>query len=130
MKILISYDESKLSEKVLEVAKNQAKAQNAQVIIANSMKGGIRVPRESFEKSEKMLKEAKHFLEKNGIASETHLFAHGHEPGEDMIRYADENAVDLIIIGIEKKSKVGKLLFGSTAQYIILKASCPVLTVG
>jgi nucleotide-binding universal stress UspA family protein len=35
----------------------------------------------------------------------------------------------MIVIGIVKKSKVGKLFFGSTAQYLILKAHCPVLTV-
>ena len=34
-----------------------------------------------------------------------------------------------IIVGIVQKSKVGKLLFGSTAQYVILNASCPVVTV-
>jgi nucleotide-binding universal stress UspA family protein len=34
-----------------------------------------------------------------------------------------------VIIGIVKKSKVGKILFGSTAQYLILNAPCPVLTV-
>jgi nucleotide-binding universal stress UspA family protein len=37
--------------------------------------------------------------------------------------------IDLIFLGIVKKSKVGKLLFGSTAQYVILHAPCPVVTV-
>jgi nucleotide-binding universal stress UspA family protein len=30
---------------------------------------------------------------------------------------------------VEKRSKAQKILLGSTAQYIILKAPCPVLTV-
>jgi nucleotide-binding universal stress UspA family protein len=34
-----------------------------------------------------------------------------------------------IIIGVRRRSKVGKLLFGSTAQYVILKAPCPVVSV-
>ncbi len=37
--------------------------------------------------------------------------------------------LDQIFVGIEKKSRTRKLLLGSTAQYIILKASCPVITV-
>ena len=37
--------------------------------------------------------------------------------------------VDLVFIGVEKRSKVGKLLFGSTAQHVILNSPCPVVTV-
>jgi len=37
--------------------------------------------------------------------------------------------VDEIIVGVKRRSKVGKLLMGSTAQYVILQAPCPVVTV-
>ncbi len=39
------------------------------------------------------------------------------------------NEIDLIFIGVKKRSKVGKLVFGSTAQYVILEAPCPVVSV-
>jgi nucleotide-binding universal stress UspA family protein len=45
------------------------------------------------------------------------------------VQFAAEERAELIIVGIRRRSKVGKLLMGSTAQYIILKAPCPVLTV-
>jgi nucleotide-binding universal stress UspA family protein len=57
------------------------------------------------------------------------LSVRGLEAGEDIVQMAEERKADEIIIGIQRKSKVGKLLFGSTAQYIILRAPCPVLTV-
>ena len=50
-------------------------------------------------------------------------------PGEDMVKYAEENEVDQIFVGIEKKSRTQKLILGSNAQYIILKAPCPVVSV-
>ncbi|MFW6334570.1 MAG: universal stress protein [Desulfosalsimonas sp.] len=50
-------------------------------------------------------------------------------PDEDLVAYATEQQVDEIVIGIRKRSKMGKLLFGSTAQFLILNAPCPVLTV-
>jgi len=51
------------------------------------------------------------------------------QAGEDLVKFANENDIDEILIGIQKTSKVGKLLFGSTAQFVILEASCPVVTV-
>jgi nucleotide-binding universal stress UspA family protein len=51
------------------------------------------------------------------------------EPGEDLVQFAEENKIDEIIIGIRKRSKVGKLMFGSTAQYVILNAPCPVVSI-
>jgi nucleotide-binding universal stress UspA family protein len=42
---------------------------------------------------------------------------------------AKENEIDQIMIGIRRRSKVGKLVFGSTAQYVILEAPCPVVAV-
>jgi len=49
--------------------------------------------------------------------------------GEQLVKFAEDRKTDQIFLGIVKKSKVGKLLFGSTAQYIILHAPCPVITV-
>ncbi len=49
--------------------------------------------------------------------------------GEQLVKFTEDQKIDQLFIGIVKKSKVGKLLFGSTAQYIILHAPCPVITV-
>jgi nucleotide-binding universal stress UspA family protein len=49
--------------------------------------------------------------------------------GEDLVQFAKDNDVDMMFIGIKKTSKVGKLMFGSTAQYVLLNAPCPVVAV-
>ena len=51
------------------------------------------------------------------------------EAGEQIIKFTEKKNVNLIFVGIKKHSKVEKILFGSTAQYIILNAPCPVATV-
>lgn len=48
---------------------------------------------------------------------------------KDIVQYAKENEVDEIVVGVKRRSKVGKLVFGSNAQYVIIEAPCPVLTV-
>jgi nucleotide-binding universal stress UspA family protein len=53
----------------------------------------------------------------------------GLTPGEDLVAFARETNSDEIVIGVKKQSKVGKLLFGSNAQIVILAAHCPVVTV-
>jgi nucleotide-binding universal stress UspA family protein len=75
------------------------------------------------------LEEVKKQLDAASIAGETHLLIRGMEPWEDIIDYAKQKQVDEILIGIKKRSRVGKLLFGSTAQHVILEAPCPVVTV-
>jgi nucleotide-binding universal stress UspA family protein len=57
------------------------------------------------------------------------LLIRGLAPGEDILEFAKESNVDEIIVGVKRRSKVGKLLMGSTAQYVILQAPCPVVTV-
>jgi nucleotide-binding universal stress UspA family protein len=48
---------------------------------------------------------------------------------ESILAVADEVDADLIVIGVRRRSPVGKLLTGSTAQAILLGADCPVLAV-
>ncbi len=50
-------------------------------------------------------------------------------PGEDLIQFANENEIDEIIVGVKRRSNVGKLVFGSNARYVIMEANCPVVTV-
>jgi nucleotide-binding universal stress UspA family protein len=64
-----------------------------------------------------------------GVEHEVQEMARGLSPGEDIVIFAQENSIDQIFVGIEKKSRTRKLLLGSTAQYIILKAACPVTTI-
>ena len=63
------------------------------------------------------------------IPYETHLVISGRKFGEDLVQFAEQNKTDEIVIGIRRKSKAGKLLFGSTAQYVILNAPCPVVSI-
>ena len=50
-------------------------------------------------------------------------------PFAEIIRYAKENGVDMIVIGTAGRSGVEHMMFGSTAEKVVRKAHCPVLSV-
>lgn len=50
--------------------------------------------------------------------------------GDAIVLYAEEAAVDLIIMGTHGRSGVDRLTLGSTAEHVLRQAPCPVLTVG
>ncbi len=129
MKILVGYDDSDASEEALKVAIEHARAFHAQILLLTSLKGGTETSQDDIQKATENLEKAKKICDNAGISGEVHLLVKGLSPGEDIVSFAEENKAYEIIIGIRKRSKVGKLIFGSDAQHVILSAPCPVLSV-
>jgi len=53
----------------------------------------------------------------------------GLEASENLLAIAEEVDAELIVIGLRRRTPVGKLILGSNAQRILLDAQCPVLAV-
>ncbi len=129
MKIMVGYRGKEANRNLLKRASMQAKAFDGMVLLVTSMRGGREVELEQFTRVESQLTKGKRFFENQGIKVETKLLDSGLSAGEDLVKFSKENEVDEIIIGVKNRSKVGKLLFGSTAQFVILKAVCPVVSI-
>ncbi len=50
-------------------------------------------------------------------------------PFYEIIKFANENGVDLIVMGTHGRTGIAHILLGSVAEKVVRKASCPVLTV-
>lgn len=129
MNILVAYNGSDEAKAALDLARDYAEIHDAVVHIITSMEGGPREKLKAINKSKEDLRYAMEVMKTSGIKCEGYQTVRGLSPGEDLIRYAEENNIRHIFVGIEKKSRTRKLLLGSTAQYVILKASCPVTTI-
>ncbi len=129
MKILVGYDGSNAAKEAIAVGVKHAKAFKPEIILVHSMVGGPEVPRKEFEDAENDLDYEKNNLLDQKIPCKPIMSVRGLEAGEDLVQLADEHKADEIVIGVRRRSKVGKLIFGSTAQYVVLNASCPVVSV-
>jgi nucleotide-binding universal stress UspA family protein len=129
MKILVGYRGTNVGKDLLELAVEHARAFAGEIHLITSLPGGEKTTQQQVLAAEQQLEEVKQFLDKLGIKNETHLLIRGKTAGEDIVSFAAENNCSEIIIGVKSRSKVGKILFGSTAQFVILKAGCPVVSV-
>jgi len=129
MKFLVGYDNAKKSEHVLALAKKYAKAFKAEIHFLTSTSYGPELETTEFEEIKAALEKLKSDFKNDGIDCETHIVSRSISPGEDLVDFARRASIDKIIIGSRKKSKIGILLLGSTAQYVVLEADCPVVVV-
>jgi nucleotide-binding universal stress UspA family protein len=51
------------------------------------------------------------------------------DPADDLVKVATEVDAEIIVIGLRRRSPVGKLILGSNAQRVLLDSPCPVLAV-
>ena len=129
MKILVGYDGSKVSQDALKIAQTHAEAFGAELLVVTSLMGGNETAQEAIDQAEAELAQVEAQFKGQGMDCSTHLLIHGMPPGEDIVKFATDHHVEEIVIGVKRRSKVGKLLFGSNAQFIVLNAGCPVVTV-
>ena len=129
MKIMVAYDVEDDNPRILEVAVSYAKAFDAEVDVVSVLPGSERTRNRLEKEAKDALDAVGRTFEKEGIPCTTHYEFTGAFPGEYLAEYVRAQPADQVIIGLRRKSKVGKLMFGSTAQQVILTAPCPVVTV-
>jgi nucleotide-binding universal stress UspA family protein len=128
-KIIVGYDGSNTGRAALVLAKEHAQAFDGSIYVVASLIGGDDTHVDDIKHAEDNLAYAQTFFEQDDIPCEIHLLIRGLNPGEDIVQFAKDISADQIVVGVRRRSKVGKLMFGSTAQLVILEAPCPVVTV-
>ena len=129
MKILVGYENSRVAEDALKVALKRARAFNADIFIVTVLEQSRELLKDDIEMAEDRLENLKRTHHINDLVCETSAPVSFLSPAEYLVDFAQENDIDEIVIGVKKRSKVGKLVFGSNALYVILNAPCPVVTV-
>ena len=126
MNLLVGYDGGEEGRAALSLAKEYALLTRSDVYVVTSMRGGASERQSAISKADQGLSLAKTTLERSGVPCRTQLLVRNLSPGEDLVRFAEENQIDHIFLGIRKKSRAQKTIMGSTSRYVILESPCPV----
>lgn len=129
MSIVVGYVPTKEGRAAIERAMAEAKLRSTKLVIINSNRGGRDFDGDQNARSEEELDRIQSELTEAGVEVEVRQLVRGKEPAEDLIAVAEETGADLIVIGLRRRTPVGKLILGSNAQRILLDAPCAVLAV-
>lgn len=130
--ILCPLDLSTNSLEAIDVATSLAKAENGQIIFLFTAIPEL--PTESGYAAIEIAaatKAAQSELQQIRPTDPTVAFRHEvrrGDPAVEIVKFADENRVDMIVMTTHGRTGLSRLLMGSVAEHVVRKASCPVLT--
>jgi nucleotide-binding universal stress UspA family protein len=127
--IVVGYVPKAEGKAALRRAAEEARLRNSRLVVVNSHRGGREFDRDDAIESEAQLEEVKRELRDAGVEHEVRQLVRGMDPAEDLVNVATEVGAEFIVIGLRRRSPVGKLILGSNAQRVLLDAPCPVLAV-
>jgi len=127
--VVVGYVPKPEGEAALSRAVEEAKLRGTKLVVVNSHRGGQEFDGEAARKAEADLEAVRATLDRSGVSYDIRQLVRGFEPAEDLISIAEASSAELIVIGLRRRSPVGKLILGSNAQRILLDAHCPVLAV-
>ncbi len=123
-RLLVGTDSAETSERLLAYLR-EAVAADDEIYVINSHVGGDETETDEIVAGEEAVEALVDGLE--GVAEvEDHQLVRGNAPVQDLVDVAEDWGADEYVIGIRKRSPVGKMVFGSTAQNLLLEADLPV----
>ena len=127
--IVVGYVPKPEGKAALRRAAEEARLRNARLVVVNSHRGGREFDTDDAIESEAQLEEVRAELRDAGVEHEVRQLVRGMDPADDLVNVATEVNAEFIVIGLRRRSPVGKLILGSNAQRVLLDAPCPVLAV-
>jgi nucleotide-binding universal stress UspA family protein len=127
VKILVGYVPTPEGEAALAAAATEAELRGASVLLLNTSRGDAYIDDRYANAQQLAAAEAK--LRDRGVEVTIQQAAGGTDVAGELLKAAAADDVSLIILGLRRRSPVGKLILGSTAQRVLLGSPVPVLAV-
>ena len=127
MTILVAYIPRPEGRAALDKGIEIAKRRQERLLVVNAGPGGSQedaslAPGYEVEQSEAM-------LEAQGVQAEFKQFVRGRNAVDEINELVDTMDISVLVIGLRKRTAVGKLILGSVAQKVLTHASLPVMII-
>ena len=127
MTVLVGFLPTPEGEAAFAAGLTEAQRRGEDLLLLNSARGGA--PVSADVAPPELVADLSARAEAAGVRLETHQEPHTGELADEVVRVAEKVDASVIVIGLRRRSPVGKLLMGSTEQRILLDADRPVLAV-
>ncbi len=142
--ILVPHDFSSSANHAVAIARDEAKAHGAKlillhvidlptaikpetVIVPDETGAPINVKDYAIRQAEEHLADLAARIGKDGVTAST--FIRMGKPEDEIVKFATENNVDLIAMGTHGRTGLAHMLVGSVAERVVRTSKCPVLTI-
>lgn len=127
MTILVAYAPRPEGRAALDKGIEIASRRNERLLVVNASPGGNKTDASLADARD--VHDVEKQLERSGVEGEFKQLVRGKDAVSEVVDLAESLNVSLVIIGLRKRSPVGKLILGSVSRDILLSVSCPVLAV-
>lgn len=125
--IVVGYTPTPLGEAAVAAAIEEARRRGGFLHVVNASRGDAYVDNNMADA--RQLADLEAVLAGSGVPHQVVQQIGKGEPAAEILDTADRTSAQLVVIGLRRRTPVGKLLMGSTAQRVLLEASCSVLAV-
>ena len=125
--VVVGYVPSPPGRAALALGITEARLRGARLVVVNTTRGDALVDQRYLQGEARDALAAE--LEQAGVPAELRQISDGRDVAEVLDAIASEMDAELIVLGLRRRSAVGKLIMGSAATRILLTVPQPVLTV-
>lgn len=111
----------------VEAAIAEARLRHQGLLLVNATRGDSLVDDKYVSAS--ALEALRERLTAEGVEHEIEQVIHRHDPADAILAAATRAHAELIVLGLRRRTPVGKLILGSTSQRILLNADAPVMCI-
>jgi nucleotide-binding universal stress UspA family protein len=127
MPIVVGFVPSPEGQAALDRAIAEAQLRGRRLVVLNASRGDALVDARYASAAEWASVQQR--LDDSGVEHEVTQAVEARDPADQLLQVARQTNAELIVIGLRRRTPVGKFIMGSSAQTVLLEAECPVLAV-